>query len=514
MKKLSLAISLIYGTAMLTGCASTTTESKNWTVETFQRIQHATNRPDGYYRLGRFYQGQNRLDLAAEAYRKALAIDPAFSDAHNGLGTIYAAQGKYDQALVEFNAVIAASPGAAHPYNNLGYLHLLQGNYAEAVAAFTQAIQIEPTDRKVRNNLNLALAKLDAPITSSPAVALAPESTTSVQLREDNDSSHVAAVAATASVAPVESAAKVAPTAPVASIASVAPVASVAKVAPAATVAPVASVTSSNKAYQMATTSIPPKVHGVIDQTPANKPEIKVVGHQIADKTSDDKASHPAKLAQPAYHPPFAVLMPPNPKAMTIVMTSGNAPTRIEKASGGQAKTWGEKPSPVSIRMLHANRTANVAVAEQAASKAQRVMSPSKDVVLKEAPIKAAPSRIMQSASLPGKRNFFFEVSNGNGIRHFAATVSSMLFSKGLPKANLSDQKPYNQAHTVIQYRKGYLFEAARLSRHLRSIQHLAFVVENKNLPLNTDVKLILGKDLSGKINRIDNSNLIALASR
>src|SRR5512138_3340498 len=110
MKKLSLLISLLYGTTLLSGCSWTQTESRNWTVEPVQTVHHGTNRPDGFYRLGRYYQGQNRMDQAIAAYRKALAIDPRFSEAHNALGTIYALQGKYDGALAEFNLALAATP--------------------------------------------------------------------------------------------------------------------------------------------------------------------------------------------------------------------------------------------------------------------------------------------------------------------------------------------------------------------------------------------------------------------
>lgn len=471
MKKLSLAISLLYGTTLLSGCASTTTESLNWKVEPFQRIQHATNRPDGYYQLGRYYQGQNRLELAVEAYQKALALDPTFSEAHNGLGTIYAAQGKYDQALAEFNAVIATSPGAAHIYNNLGYLRFLQGNYADAAAAFTQATELDPTDQKARNNLDMALARGGAPMKSNQAVALAPESTTSVQLRADNDSNHVAPVA------------------------------------------PVAPVASGNQGYQMATTSTAPKDRGVTVHASANKPASPAAGHLVADKTSTDKAINPARLAHP-FPPPFAVLAPPNPKAMTVVLTSGSPDTAFEKSTATQAKALEKKPSPSSTRILQPNSAAHVIATEQSASKAQGVTTTPKVIALKEAPIKAAPLSVNKSTSLPGKRNFVFEVSNGNGIKKLAAKFGSMLSAKGLPNASLTDQKPFNQAHTVIQYRKGYLLEAARLSRHLRGFQHLAFMVESKDLSPHTDVRLILGKDASNKLRWGNHAKPITLASR
>lgn len=463
MKKLSLAISLLYGTTLLSGCAGMPSESRNWTIEPFQAVHHATNRPDGYYRLGRLYQGQNRFDLAAEAYQKALAIDPAFSEARNGLGTVYAAQGKYDEAFAEFNMVIAAAPGSAHLYNNLGYLRFLQGNYADAVAAFTQAIALDPTDQKARNNLGMALAKRDEFMKSNQAVARAIENTTPVRPHADMDSNHVA---------------------------------------------------SGNQDNRMATPSISPEVRSVSTYTAAISPERNVVGCQDADKTRADKAIHPATLARPTFHPPFAVLAPPNPKAMTVVLTSGSPPTTIEKSTGIQAKDLEKNPSPVSNRILQPNSAAHVMVAEKTASKAQLAMTPPMVIALKVAPIKAVPSGVTRSASTPGMRNFFFEVSNGNGIKQLAAKFNSVLSAKGLPQASLTDQKPYNQAHTVIQYRKGYLFEAARLGRYLRGIQRLTFIVESKELPPHTDVRLVLGKDASNKLKWGNHAKSITLASR
>ncbi|MDP1653422.1 MAG: tetratricopeptide repeat protein [Rhodocyclaceae bacterium] len=373
MKKLSLIITLLYGTTMMQGCAWTNPQPPKLTVEPFQTIQHATNRPDGYYRLGRYYQGQNRLDLAAEAYRKALTINPDFTEARNGLGTIYAAQGKYERSLAEFNAALVREPNAAHIHNNIGYLNFLQGNHAEAVAAFTKASALDPANQKARNNLGTALAKIDAPLNSNPVVS-------------------------------------------------------------------------------QATESAPP----------------------------------PAKPAQPAPQLPFAVLAKPNPEAMTVVLVSDIPPS---------------------------SRSAKVMPAEETVLNSQPVVNSPKPVASNVVPEKAIPDQVINADPQPKVRKYALEVSNGNGKKLLAAQFSSMLSEKGLPKAKLTDHKPYNQVRTVIQYRKGYLFEAARLSRHLRDIQHLAFVAENKDLPRHTDVKLILGRDLSRNI-KIDNSRSITLASR
>lgn len=463
MKKLSLAISLLYGTTMLHGCASTTTTSQNWKVEPFQQIQHATNRPDGYYRLGRYYQGQNRLELAIESYQKALAIDPHFTDAHNGLGTVYASQGKYEQALAEFNAVIATAPGAAHIYNNLGYLNFLEGNYTEAVIAFTHATSLDPGNEKARNNLSMAMAKIDSPMKPNQAVAQATASPPAAQSGTDNDSNRVASI---------------------------------------------------SQSDPLPAAVIPAEAHENIAVAPTNKPDSGTVEPLESVNTGGNKAPSPVEFAQPALQPPFAVLEKPNPKAMPVVLVSGEPVLNTVQEVHAKPIVPAKIPSAVNQVNASSPKPAKAVSAEKPLSNAGLVTTPPKAIAVETIPGKVAQNRIVKSAPPPGVRKYELEVANGNGIKHFAAKFGAMLSAKGLPQASLTNLKPYNQARTVIQYRKGYLFEAARLSRHLRSIQHLAFVVESKDLSPNTDVKLILGKDLSGKLQQISNPKPITLASR
>lgn len=467
MKKLSLLISLLYGTTVMHGCAWTNPESQKWTVEPFQTIQHATNRPDGYYRLARYYQGQNRFDLAVEAYQKALAIDPKFFEAHNGLGTIYASQGKYEQALAEFNAVAVMAPQAAHIYNNIGYLKFIEGKYAAAISAFTTATSLDPGNQKARNNLNMALAKIDAPTQSNQSIAQATDNLPVNRPHADNDSSHVASAAkADQATLPLPS-----PTLPV-------------------------HAPKLNEAGQMAST--PPKTRGDIAYPSANKPAGNVVVTANAVKISGDLAP-PAKPAQAIVNPPFAVLAKPNPKAMPVVLLSGES-VSTEKVTKVEPRTLVKNLSALSKDNAIPARTVKVTTIEKTAPITQLAMVSPRAIGLKASADKLAPKQTVKSASLHGVRKYELEVSNGNGINHLAARFGSMLAAKGLPQANLTNQKPFNQARTVIQYRKGYLFEAARLNRHLRGIQHLAFVVESKDLPPHTDVRLLLGRDLSGKI--------------
>lgn len=450
MKKLSLALSLLYGTSVLTGCASFTDVSRNWTVEPLERVQHATHRPDGYYQLGRYYQGQNRLEQAAEAYRKALAMDPGFFEAHNGLGTIYASQGRYDQAIAAFNSAIATAPDAAHVHNNIGYLKFLKGHYDEAITTFSRATALDPTSQKSWNNLGMALAKNGEPVKSNQAFMRAIE---------------IAAAQPAVGSAPNQAAA-------------------------------------ASGAVQSAPMLAVPKNRGVIDYTNTNRPEGNGTDRPTAGN-NESEPTHPAPdvLAQPAAQPPFAVIEAPNSSAMPVVMVNGSPYSATENVTMTRVQPLlpGVEAPPV------ANSTAQAAGAApvQAAGKGEPKIHQTTSLP------------VIETATIPKERQFKLEVLNGNGIRRLAARVSSMLSDRGLPKARrVGNHTSFDQARTVIHYREGYRFEAMHLSGHLSVTRDAVLIQESRTLGAKTDVRLTLGKDVSGKFNWVNKDQPMVLASR
>jgi Tfp pilus assembly protein PilF len=59
------------------------------------------------------------LDVAAPAYRKALAIDDKNADAHNDFGVLLGQQGRTIEAVVHFKAAIALKPDFLEAAQNL-----------------------------------------------------------------------------------------------------------------------------------------------------------------------------------------------------------------------------------------------------------------------------------------------------------------------------------------------------------------------------------------------------------
>lgn len=89
------------------------------------------------------------------------------------------------------------------------------------------------------------------------------------------------------------------------------------------------------------------------------------------------------------------------------------------------------------------------------------------------------------------------EVSNGNGIRGLAARVARYFYGEGVSQARLTNQKPFTERHTRIEYRPGSAAEAARINRLLpRTVP----VMASRQLRSDIRVRLVLGHDLQRNI--------------
>lgn len=85
------------------------------------------------------------------------------------------------------------------------------------------------------------------------------------------------------------------------------------------------------------------------------------------------------------------------------------------------------------------------------------------------------------------------EVSNGNGIRGLAAVVAQYLSGKGIGQTRLTNQKPFAERRTRIEYRPGSAAEAAVINGLL---PRLAPQVATNNLKPGVRVRVVLGHDL------------------
>jgi tetratricopeptide (TPR) repeat protein len=97
--------------------------------------------------IGRAYQEGSQFDLAAEEFRKALALDPAVARAHSYLGIVDLLQ-RGDAALKdargEFEAEVLRNPGDYSSHFYLGVIHFKQREFGLAEREFTEAIHLRP----------------------------------------------------------------------------------------------------------------------------------------------------------------------------------------------------------------------------------------------------------------------------------------------------------------------------------------------------------------------------------
>lgn len=115
------------------------------------------------------------------------------------------------------------------------------------------------------------------------------------------------------------------------------------------------------------------------------------------------------------------------------------------------------------------------------------------ELQLAAAPAAAAPAAINQSLPAPLKKATV-EVANGNGIVGMARKVAHYLSGNGVIARRITNQKPFAQPTTQIQYRQGYTIHAKALNSKL---PNPAALVESANLREGIDLRLVLGKDIS-----------------
>jgi serine/threonine protein kinase/Flp pilus assembly protein TadD len=132
-----------------------------------------------YNNLGHVLVAQGRPREAIPALRKALALRPAFADAHDGLGKAWARLGRLGRALAAYRRSIALKPDLAEAHCNLGVTLDRLGRREEAVTAYRRAVALKPNLVTAQFNLGLALTeqgRLDEAVTAlRKVIALQPD---------------------------------------------------------------------------------------------------------------------------------------------------------------------------------------------------------------------------------------------------------------------------------------------------------------------------------------------------
>jgi tetratricopeptide (TPR) repeat protein len=119
------------------------------------------------------------------------------------------------------------------------------------------------------------------------------------------------------------------------------------------------------------------------------------------------------------------------------------------------------------------------------------------------------PSTSMQTSVVAAGGDFRLEVSNGNGVTGLAKRVSHVLGLQGIPVRRLTNQQPYRQTMTEIQYRNGFEQEAEKLKQGLHGY---AIVARVETLRPRVDVRIVLGKDINTHMAEIETAKTTHVA--
>ena len=97
-----------------------------------------------------------KYDEAIEYYKKAIAINPNYADAHANLGVNYMQKGKFDEAISNLKEAIEIDPMNAGAHFNLGLVYDKKGKVDEAIFEYEKTLDIDPCFAKAYQNLGIA----------------------------------------------------------------------------------------------------------------------------------------------------------------------------------------------------------------------------------------------------------------------------------------------------------------------------------------------------------------------
>lgn len=370
-------------------------------IEPIQSIRHGVTSAQSYYQLGRYYQGQNRLDMAEDAYLKATALDNRNIDAFNALGSLYAQRGETERALKMFERLTAVISDAAYLHNNLGYVYFLAGHQDKAYDSVRKALVLDA-------NLERAWVNLEKIVTKAGDDSLA-----EVARLHRVDALPLAMGLSTNPGAPDAGS------------------------------GPAVAVRAPDSKLTLTTgLSNSPLVEEVL------LAEANTVPH-----TMETAISHLATVASP--------------------------PVR-DILSGIATKTGQKREGDFVLVSSHRKLVSNGQPLDVSPALATGRH--------------AAEDRAAKMAA------FRLEVSNGNGIRHFANNFSSLLRQNDIPVMRITNHCSFSMRQTVVEYQPGFENAASALLERAELNARLVPAIRSRE---GVDIRIVLGKD-AVNFNKLD----------
>jgi tetratricopeptide (TPR) repeat protein len=146
----------------LAGVLALQTGNPKLAVERILRAIAFARNPDFYSHLGEAYRLLGDRELAVQACRAALVINPQHAGALNNMGVALMEHGRVTEARDVIAEAIRLNPRFAAAQNNLGNAERIIGNRDAAIAAFRRAIELDPAYGEAHSNLGqLLLERMD-----------------------------------------------------------------------------------------------------------------------------------------------------------------------------------------------------------------------------------------------------------------------------------------------------------------------------------------------------------------
>ncbi|MGA3066302.1 MAG: tetratricopeptide repeat protein [Tepidisphaeraceae bacterium] len=119
-------------------------------------------RSEPYYRMGCVYgsmPGDENRQLAIDAYKQAIQINPDYELAMDNLGELLLEAGQTGAAIAEFESALKVNPDSVPAHNNLGNAYLAEGNFQQASAEYESVLRLAPSNVNALNNLGTVNAR-------------------------------------------------------------------------------------------------------------------------------------------------------------------------------------------------------------------------------------------------------------------------------------------------------------------------------------------------------------------
>ena len=119
-----------------------------------------SNDVEGQYNLGFILQSLGQFNEAIDRYQQVLKINPNYVDAHNNLGVILSDLERFEDALRSYKKAITISPNYHQAHNNIGNVLVELGQSDKALKSYRKALEVNPEYAEAHNNLGGTLKNL------------------------------------------------------------------------------------------------------------------------------------------------------------------------------------------------------------------------------------------------------------------------------------------------------------------------------------------------------------------